>query len=114
MKKKVDTSQGLNTSSESQTTTPQNQKTKAGQAISSIWTGIKNIFTGKTASPVTATGTTLEVKDNQGNVVASKNTNTNWGVFWQVWDFCLPPCFQMPSTLALLTLNQTQVFNRSN
>ncbi len=79
MKKKVDTSQGLNTSAESQTTTAQNQKTKAGQAISSIWTGIKNIFTGKTASPVTATGTTLEVKDNQGNVVASKNTNTNWG-----------------------------------
>ncbi|NBA78892.1 hypothetical protein GOQ04_25310, partial [Emticicia sp. ODNR4P] len=56
-----------------------NGKTKVGQAISNIWGGIKGIFTGKTQNPVSANGTTLQVKDNQGNVIAQKETNTNWG-----------------------------------
>ncbi len=77
-----DTSQGLDTSktdSSNQTNTDKNGKTKVGQAISNIWGGIKGIFTGKTPNPVSANGTTLQVKDIQGNVIAQKETNTNWG-----------------------------------
>ena len=78
----TDSSQGLDTSKtdgSNQTNTDKNGKTKVGQAISNIWGGIKGIFTGKTQNPVSANGTTLQVKDNQGNVVAQKETNTNWG-----------------------------------
>lgn len=84
-KTQTDTSQGLDTSNQNDSTTNKNQtntdkngKTKVGQAISNIWTGIKGIFTGKTA-PVSADGTTVQIKDTQGNVVAQKETNTNWG-----------------------------------
>ena len=78
----TDSSQGLDTSKtdgSNQTNTDKNGKTKVGQAISNIWGGIKGIFTGKTPNPVSANGTTLQVKDNQGNVIAQKEPNTNWG-----------------------------------
>lgn len=73
MKNKTDISKGLDTSNTSK------EKTKVGKALSSIWGGIKNVFTGKGAVQAKQDGTGVVLKDDKGNVLVDKPVNnTNW------------------------------------